>query len=92
MCGCWKDTAERLYKPQDSKSRTMTAIWARFAASATRVKSLRKASADEVTGAGPRAIGADIGGLMGEVCEVEEAEDLEGEEMGASMLKVEGLL
>lgn len=29
-----------------SKSLTMTATWARFAASATRVKSLRKASVD----------------------------------------------
>jgi hypothetical protein len=53
---------------------------------------LRKASADEVPGAGPRAMGADIGGLTGEVCEVEEAEDLEGEEMGASMLTDELLM
>lgn len=32
--------------PIFSKSLTMTATWARFAASATRVKSLRKASVD----------------------------------------------
>lgn len=32
--------------PMFSKSLTMTATWARFAASATRVKSLRKASVE----------------------------------------------
>ena len=32
--------------PQPSNSRIMTAIWARFAASETRVKSLRKTSVD----------------------------------------------
>lgn len=34
------------YRPQFSKSRTMTATWARLAASATRVKSLRKTSVE----------------------------------------------
>lgn len=57
-------------RPTLSMSRIMTAIWARLAASATRVKSLRKWSVE-----GFAAVGADLGGaaaakaLEGDCCQ-----------------------
>lgn len=56
-----KKKHKKNYRPQLSKSRVRTATWARLAASATRVKSLRKASVEgffisEGGGAGTEAI------------------------------------
>ncbi|KAL7790029.1 hypothetical protein V8C37DRAFT_385193 [Trichoderma ceciliae] len=59
--------------PQSSKSRTMTATCARLAASATRVKSLRKGSVEGVltwTGAGAMMAAKLLGDGL-----VDEAED-----------------
>lgn len=76
--------------PQPSKSRTMTATCARFAASATREKSLRRASVEGAliwTGGGGPATATSVGD-----CCVDETTDevfLEcmGDETGASIVR-----
>lgn len=61
-----------LYNPTLSKSRMSTAICARFAASATRVKSFKKTSVEAAL------VGAGTGGtilLLGDCCVEDMAED-----------------
>ncbi|KAK2065484.1 hypothetical protein LY76DRAFT_277722 [Colletotrichum caudatum] len=67
-------------RPQDSKSRIMTAIWARFAASATRVKSRRKASVDGA--AWPVAWGGGTNWFVDMCEEDEDTEEVESWRLG----------